>query len=287
MHPGSKLYSICVCRVSHVAKVELSSISATGALRQLAAARDGQFLVATVANRVSRRKKLYCESGFRLTEYFSGRSGGSASARTEVHLTAISVQFLTQIQLHDYEKAQRISTRPFAYHLQWNMGCMIRPAAYTGSRFIFHKSRFIHNYLTAISVQFLPQIQLHEYEEAQRISTRTFAHHLQWNMGCMIRPAAYTGSGFIFHKSRLIHNHLTAISVQFLPQIQLHEYEEARRISTRTFAHHLQWNMGCMIRPVAYTGSGFMFHESHFVHPNSNRTEVELGIYLAFPSSQN
>ena len=37
MHPGSKLYSICVlCRVSHVAKVELSSTSATGALRQLA-----------------------------------------------------------------------------------------------------------------------------------------------------------------------------------------------------------------------------------------------------------
>ena len=55
-------YSICVFRVSHVAKVELSSTSATGALRQLATAHDWQFLVATVANRVSRRRKLYCES---------------------------------------------------------------------------------------------------------------------------------------------------------------------------------------------------------------------------------
>ena len=32
-------------------------------LRQVATARDRQFLVATVANRVSRRRKLYCESG--------------------------------------------------------------------------------------------------------------------------------------------------------------------------------------------------------------------------------
>ena len=35
-------------------------------LRQLATARDRQFLVATVANRVSRRRKLYCESAFML-----------------------------------------------------------------------------------------------------------------------------------------------------------------------------------------------------------------------------
>ena len=34
-------------------------------LRQLATARDRQFLVATVANRVSRRRKLYCESGLK------------------------------------------------------------------------------------------------------------------------------------------------------------------------------------------------------------------------------
>ena len=150
------------------------------------------------------------------------------------------------------------------------------------------KSRFIHNHLTAISVQFLPQIQLHEYEEAQRISTRTFAHHLQWNMRCMIRPAANTGSGFIFHKPGFIHNHLTAISVQFLPQIQLHEYKKAQRISTRTFTLHLQRNMGCMIRPAAYTGSGFISRKSRFVHSNSrNKIEVELGIYLAFPSPQN
>ena len=140
---------------------------------------------------------------------------------------------------------------------------------------------------TAILVQFLTQIQLHEYEEAQRISARTFAHHLQWNMDCMIRPAANTGSGFIFHKSRFIHNHLTAISVQFLPQIQLHEYEEAQRISTRTFALHLQWNVGCMIRPAANTGSGVIFHKSRFVRPNSNIIEAQLGIYLAFPSPQN
>ena len=34
-------------------------------LRQLATARDRQFLVATVANRVSRRRKLYCESALK------------------------------------------------------------------------------------------------------------------------------------------------------------------------------------------------------------------------------
>ena len=56
-------YFICVCRVSHVAKVELSST--TGALRQLATAHNWQFLVATVANRVSSRRKLYCESALR------------------------------------------------------------------------------------------------------------------------------------------------------------------------------------------------------------------------------
>ena len=72
VHPGSQLYSICVCRVSLVAKVELSSTSATGALRRLATARDRQFLVATVANRVSRRRKLYCESA--LTCYFVGHT---------------------------------------------------------------------------------------------------------------------------------------------------------------------------------------------------------------------
>ena len=59
-----RVETVCVCRVWHVAKVELSSTSATGALRQLATARDWQFRVATVANRVSRRRKLYCESGF-------------------------------------------------------------------------------------------------------------------------------------------------------------------------------------------------------------------------------
>ena len=191
------------------------------------------------------------------------------NTRTEVHSTAILVQFLTQNQLHEYEEAQRISTRTFARHLQWNMGCMIRPSANTGSRFIFHKSRFIHNHLTAVPVQFLPQIQLHEYEEAQRFPTRTFALHLQWNMGCMIRPVAYTGSGVSFHIHRFIHNHSTAVSVQFLPQIQLHEYlkyEEAQRISTTTFALHLQWHMGCMMRPAAYTGSGVIFPKFCFIH---------------------
>ena len=41
-------------------------------LRQLATARDRQFLVATVANRVSRRRKLYCESAFRRRSHMHG-----------------------------------------------------------------------------------------------------------------------------------------------------------------------------------------------------------------------
>ena len=55
--------------MSHVAKVDLSSTSATGALRQLATARDRQFLVAT---RVSHRRKLYCESAFRVGSHIAG-----------------------------------------------------------------------------------------------------------------------------------------------------------------------------------------------------------------------
>ena len=56
VHPGPKLYSICVCRVSHVAKVELSSTSVTDydSLRQLT---TGIFL-----SQLSQIACRYCES---------------------------------------------------------------------------------------------------------------------------------------------------------------------------------------------------------------------------------
>ena len=70
---------LCMSRVARMSQKLnfLQLTSATGALRpgsrkipvfydsQLATARDRQFLVATVANRVLRRRKLYCESALK------------------------------------------------------------------------------------------------------------------------------------------------------------------------------------------------------------------------------
>ena len=58
-----ELYSICICRVSHVANVELSS----GTLRLYATARGMRLLVTTVVNRVSRHKSRIVNRPLHLT----------------------------------------------------------------------------------------------------------------------------------------------------------------------------------------------------------------------------
>ena len=114
--------------------------------------------------------------------------------------------------------------------------------------FIFHKSRFIHLFdchFSAISAtNSTPRVR-----GSSADLHKNFRPPSAMEYGLYDTTSGLDGKWLHYPQISFYSQPFDCNFWQFLPQIQLHE--EAQRISTGTFARHLQWNMGCMIRPVA------------------------------------